>query len=64
MSPWLDLRPPGHFYYSSAQQAGKGIRGLPSVIRFGETLQPIPVPLRGPWVFFVFIPQLSKLAKE
>jgi hypothetical protein len=36
--------------------------GLPSVIRFGGTLQPIPVVLRTTQVFFVFNPQLSKLA--
>ena len=33
-----------------------------SMIRYGGTLQPIPGPLRGLQVFFVFNPQLSKLA--
>jgi hypothetical protein len=50
----------------AAQQAGflKIICGLPPVIRFGGTLQPIPVVLRTTRGFFVFILQLSKLALD
>jgi hypothetical protein len=48
-------------FHPSAQQAGFGYCGLPSVIRFGVTFQPIPFRFAES-VFFVFILQLSKLA--
>jgi len=57
----------GFCFRPSAQKAGFVAYipgGLPPVIRFGGTFQPIPVALRAIQVFFVFVLQLSKLASD